>query len=49
MEKSFHNSIDWLGFIFKCVYQHGWGKFSDLVLRLYARKCIGETFPPFLA
>ena len=29
-DKSFHNSNDWLGFIFKCVSHHGWAQFSDL-------------------
>ena len=28
--KSFHNAIDWFGFIFKCLSQYGRGKFSDL-------------------
>ena len=28
--KSFNNSKDWLGFIFKYVSHHGRGKFSDL-------------------
>ena len=44
-DKSFHNSIDGLGFIVKSVSHHGWGKVSIYSVHITG-KCIRQTFPP---